>query len=176
MRKSDLFDIAIKLFGISLLIETIVMLKDFFMFVGMQLSMPESEAVQSQTNALIYGYAASIAVALIVAFLLIFQSRWIVRKTIRSADNPPVDFTIDKRSGLEIAFVIIGGLVITKAMSALGYQLIKLVELIQSELSQENKGFAQIIWQIVLIIIGFFVIAARKSIAGYFIRRDERQN
>lgn len=175
MKKSDLYDIAIKLFGIGLLIETISMLKDFFMFVGLQLSMSDSEVVRSQTNALIYGYAASIAVALIVAFLLIFQSRWIARKTFRSADNPPVDFTIDKRSGLEIAFVVIGGLMITKAVSALGYQLIRLSNVIQSEFSQENKGFDQIIWQLVLIIIGFFVIAGRKSIAGYFVRRDERQ-
>lgn len=173
MKKSDLVDIALKLFGINLLIDTLTQIRDtWIMFYPQFISDRAAAETSKVMTTMITGYAVSFCFLLLLGLVLIFASKRIARRMIRPAEDTTANFTIDKKAGIEIALIVIGGITLTKGLSSSVFYLIKLIEKIQKDIPAESAGFSNILWSVTLMFIGYILIAGRIRIARHFVRGD----
>lgn len=172
MRKSDLIDVALKLFGIGLIISAVISTKDAGVIIYSQIAyLKESHASEFIMVYLTYGL--TILFQLTVGLFLVRRSRKISRRLVNADEDPAVNITLDKRAGLEIAFVVVGGFLIINGFQSLGFHVIKLIQIVQSGNVINNPGIMNIVWTMIMMFAGYIVIAARTYLARHF-TKDER--
>lgn len=116
MKKSDIIEIATKILGLYLFINMITSLKDLFSLIltlnSMSKNFPDTTSTEGMTI-MIIGTIIYILVLLAFATFLTFSSKTITKRICKPIDyDENVNLFTDKKSFYEIAFVIIGGIVI----------------------------------------------------------------
>ncbi|HTF03924.1 MAG TPA: hypothetical protein VK826_07860 [Bacteroidia bacterium] len=172
MKKSDLFDIAIKLFGVYLILESLMYVKELLLMIHMQTAMPDRlKGMNDQYTAVYMYHVGHIGLNLLFGLALILGSGFITRKLIRSDSEPGVNFTLDKQAGIEIACVVVGGLMLTTALSTLGDLFISYVQSKRVEFSMPSNEVPKMFWQVFLIFLGYCLIAGHAWIGKHFTRK-----
>jgi hypothetical protein len=172
MKKSDLFDIGIKLFGVNLLITSVLNLKDFILMLSIQKTLGSIPGNFDQDMISVnIAYLSNIVIQVLLGLLLVFQSQYITRRIIKTESDTTADFTVDKQSGIEVACVIIGGLMITTALSTLGNQFISFIQFKRAEFDTPSTGIPNMLWQVFMIFVGYCFIAGHAWIGKHFARK-----
>lgn len=171
MKKSDLIDVALKLFGIGLIISAIISTKDAVVIIYSQIAYLK-DSHTSEFIMVYLTYGLTILFQLAVGLFLVSRSGKMSGRLVKAAEDPDVNITIDKRAGLEIAFVVVGGFLIINGFQSLGFQVIKLIQTVQSGNIIGDAGMMNIVWTMIMMFAGYIVIAARTYLARHFTKSD----
>jgi hypothetical protein len=159
MKKSDVYEITIKILGIYLLVADISKLPGLLTFIrGHDSSMNADQGIE-QIN-LLWINGLSFALLLILAVFLIAKTKFITQLVTNAADKQEnVKLFADKKVIYEIALIIIGGLLIVNTLPDLIYRLYNL-----STVNDQHD----VVSSCSRIFIGIITVAYGKRIAAYF--------
>lgn len=159
MKKSDVYEITIKILGIYLLVADISKLPGLLTFLRGHGSEINAEQGIEQVN-LLWINGLSFALLLILAVFLIAKTKFITRLVTNVSDQQEnVKLFADRKVIYEIALVIIGGLLIVNSLPDLMYRLYNL-----STVGDQRD----VVSSCARIFIGIITVAYGKRIAAYF--------
>lgn len=159
MKKSDVYEITIKILGIYLLVADISKLPGLLTFVRGHGPEMNAEQGTEQIN-LLWINGLSFVLLLILAIFLIARTKFITRLVTTTADRQEnVKLFADRKVIYEIAIVIIGGLLIVNTLPDLIYRIYNLSTASdqQSVVSSCSRLF-----------IGIITVGFGKQIAAFF--------
>jgi hypothetical protein len=159
MKKSDVYEITIKILGIYLLVADISKLPGLLTFItGHGDNMTATQGTEQVNLLLINGL--SFLLLLILAIFLIAKTKFITRLVTNTADQQEnVKLFADRKVIYEISLIIIGGLLIVNTLPDLFYRLYTL-----STVNDQNA----IVSSCIKMFIGIITVAFGKRIAAYF--------
>ena len=159
MKKSDIYEITIKILGVYLLVSNLSKVPGFFTFLKSFGAISSADHAGEQMN-LFWLNIANFVLMLAFAIFLIAGTRFITRLVTNTADRQEnVKLFADRKVIYEIALIIIGGLLIVNALPDLLYRLYNL-----SNVSDQNS----VISSITKIFVGIITVAYGKRIAAFF--------
>jgi hypothetical protein len=161
MKKSDIYEIAIKILGIYFLVTIIQLMVGSFAYLS---AMIFSENLSSD-NMLYAGVSFFVFIVMILLDLcFIFKTDMIVRMICKSSDfEQDVPFTVSRKSVYEIALVLMGLIIIVWAFPDFIYKIWNYVQSLQ--MSTENKG--TLISSGIRILVGLIAVVYSTSIANF---------
>ena len=159
MKKSDIYEITIKILGVYLLVSNLSKVPGFFTFLKSFGAISSADHAGEQMN-LFWLNIANFVLMLAFAIFLIAGTRFITRLVTNTADRQEnVKLFADRKVIYEIALIIIGGLLIVNALPDLLYRLYNL-----SNVSDQNS----VISSVTKIFVGIITVAYGKRIAAFF--------
>jgi hypothetical protein len=161
MKKSDIYEITIKVLGVYLLVSNLSKIPGFFTFLKSFSAISDADHVNEQMN-LFWLNIANFVLILAFSLFLIIGNRFITGLITNTADRQEnaTLFAANKEI-YEVALVIIGGLLIVNALPDLLYRLYNL--------SSSNDQNA-IMSSIAKILIGLLTVGFGKRLAAFFAR------
>ncbi len=158
MKKTDIYEISIKILGIYLLVADISKLPSLLTFVQNHTS-TTTEQGSEQAN-LLWINGLSFLLLMAFAIFLIAGTKFITRIITVTADRQEnVKLFADRKVIYEIALLIIGGLLIVNTLPDMLYRLYKL-----SSVGDQDM----IISSVSKLFIGILTVAFGKRIAAYY--------
>lgn len=159
MKKSDIYEITIKILGVYLLVSNLSKVPGFFTFLKSFGAISSADHAGEQMN-LFWLNIANFVLMLAFSIFLIAGTRFITRLVTTTADRQEnVKLFADRKVIYEIALIIIGGLLIVNSLPDLLYRLYNL-----SNVSDQNS----VISSITKIFVGIITVAYGKRIAAFF--------
>lgn len=166
MKKSDLYEIAIKNLGIYFLV-TIVQL-----LLGSIASVFAMILQKSQMSSiLLYGGIGIFVfiIMILIDLFFIFKTNVIVRMICKSTDfEQEIQFTTSRKAVYEITLVLMGMIIIVWALPDFIYKIWNYVQSLQ--ISVENKSF--LIASGIKIVVGLIAVVYSASIANFLVKEN----
>ena len=161
MKKSDIYEIAIKILGIYFLVTIIQLMVGSFAYLS---AMIFSENLYSD-NMLYAGVSFFVFIVMILLDLcFIFKTDMIVRMICKSSDfEQDVPFTVSRKSVYEIALVLMGLIIIVWAFPDFIYKIWNYVQSLQ--MSTQNKS--TLISSGIRIVVGLIAVVYSTAIANF---------
>ena len=175
MKKTDIFDITIRLFGLYFFIHAIFSIKDLIIIVGTTAITASEKYDHGATTNLILVYCFNFVFQLLICCLLIFKSKFITDKLIKPDSDVLITVSLDRQAILELASIIAGGLTLTFTVSKFGQQLVNYVAFIQNEYTFKFADKTSLIFSAINIIIGLVLIVKAKPIATLLAKNKNGQ-
>jgi hypothetical protein len=169
MKKSDIIEITIKILGLYLFINVITSLKDLFTLILTLDSMSKNFTDSASTNGIItmiIGIVIYILVLVAFATFLTFGTKTITKRICRQVDyEENITLLTDKKTFYEIAFVIIGGVVVIWTIPELLIRLLFYTKSAQNfMLRDSDKSF--LFLAIIKIVLGIVAIIYADRVAA----------
>lgn len=161
MKKSDIYEVAIKILGIYFLVTIIQLMVGSFAYLS---AMFFSENLSSD-NMLYAGVSLFVFIVMILLDLcFIFKTDMIVRMICKSSDfEQDVPFTVSRKSVYEIALVLMGLIIIVWAFPDFIYKIWNYVQTLQ--MSTQNKS--TLISSGIRIVVGLIAVVYSTAIANF---------
>ncbi|QEC80081.1 hypothetical protein [Mucilaginibacter ginsenosidivorax] len=159
MKKSDIYEITIKILGVYLLVSNLSKVPGFFTFLKTFSAISGSDHATEQMN-LFWLNIINFVFIMALSIFLIAGTKLITRLVTNSADKQEnVKLFADRKVIYEIALIIIGGLLIVNTVPDLLYRLYNI--------ANENDQNA-VISSITKVFVGILTVAFGKRIAVFF--------
>ncbi len=167
MKKTDLYDVAVKLLGIYLFVSALNSLKDivFALVAGFS-----SQTFNDLWPLLSIGLA-SFGIMLLISWVLIFKTRHLLNIISSPEDKHELlDPSLSKQSVYEIALTLLGLCLFAFTVPELAFKLKVQVQMVQNNIpvNPVDAGFAFV--GTIKLILGFFALLYSRSIAGWLSR------
>ena len=161
MKKSDIYEIAIKILGIYFLVTIIQLMVGSFAYLSAMLFNKNL----SSDNMLYAGVSFFVFIIMILLDLcFILKTDMIVRMICKSPDfEQDVQFTVSRKSIYEIALVLMGMIIIVWAFPDFIYKIWNYVQSLQ--MSTENKG--SLISSGIRLVVGLIAVVYSTAIANF---------
>jgi hypothetical protein len=179
MKKSDIYEIVIKIVGIYLFFTSIGLLRDLLSAIAaiMQLIQnPDAYGDFDQTPFLILSIAYFVVVILFAA-LLTLKTKTIVKLVCKPSDYEETSSLFaDRKVIYEIALVIMGLLLILWTLPDFAFRMRNYMTLVRSHIQPENYDTNFIGASAIKIVIGLIAVVYAKSISKVLIRDINKGN
>ena len=161
MKKSDIYEIAIKILGIYFLVTIIQLMVGSFAYLSAMIF----NSNLSSDNMLYAGVSLFVFIIMILLDLcFIFKTDMIVRMICKSSDfEQDVPFTVSRKSVYEIALVLMGLIIIVWAFPDFIYKIWNYVQSLQ--MNTENKS--SLITSGIRILVGLIAVVYSTAIANF---------
>ena len=173
MKKSDIYEIAIKILGLYLFFTVIGLLRDLlFAFAYMDEAKRNSDLFEQidPTPYFILSIANFMVVILFASFLT-FKSKAIVKLVCKSTDyNETATLFTDKKVIYEMALAIMGLLLIVWTLPDLAFRLKNYIQFVQNDMPTKNYDTNFLITSTIKIIVGLIAIIYARAISIFLIR------
>jgi flagellar biosynthesis protein FlhB len=164
MKKSDIYEIAIKILGIYFLVTIAQLMIGSFAYLSAML-FNENLASQDMLYAGVSLFVFIIMILLDLCF--IFKTHVIVKMICKSSDfEQDVQFTVSKKSVYEIALVLMGMITIVLAFPDFIYKMWNYVQTLQ--MSIQNKS--SLVTSGIKIIVGLVAVIYSTAIANFLVK------
>jgi hypothetical protein len=161
MKKSDIYEIAIKILGIYFLVTIIQLMVGSFAYLSAMI-FQKNLASEEMMFAGVSFFVFIIMILLDLCF--IFKTHVIVKLICKSADfEQDVPFTVSRKSVYEIALVLMGMIIIVWAIPDFIYKLWNYVQRLQ--MSIDNKS--SLIASGIRIVVGLVAVVYSTAIANF---------
>ena len=159
MKKSDIYEITIKILGVYLLVSNLSKIPGFFTFLSSFGAITAADHATAQMN-LFWLNIVNFVFLLALSLFLIAGTKLITRLITDAADKQEdVNLFAESKVIYEIALIIIGGLLIVNTVPDLLYRLYNL-----SSGTDQNA----IMSSVAKILVGILTVAFGKRIAAFF--------
>jgi hypothetical protein len=176
MKKSDIYEIAIKILGLYLLFTSISLLREVlttFAVMTQAKQNPEAFGDFDQTPFLILNIANFAFVILITAFITL-KTKTIVKFVCKQTDYEETSSLFaDRKVIYEIALVIMGLLLIVWTLPDFAFNLKNSIQLVQSNMPTKEYDTYFIITSATKIVVGLIAIIYAKSISTILIKDNK---
>lgn len=159
MKKSDIYEITIKILGVYLLVSNLSKIPGFFTFLKSFSTMSATEHPAEQTN-LFWLNIINFVFILALSVFLIAGTKFITRLVTSATDKQEnVKLFADRKVIYEIALIIIGGLLIVNTVPDLLYRIFKI---------ENGNDQNAVISSITKVLVGILTVAYGKRIAAFY--------
>lgn len=167
MKKSELFDITLKIFGIYFLVITLEDLKMFFTFYlsGAFNNMGRNFSWAGAS----LPYVLMFTIDVFFLWLFLFRTKHIAKFVLPQENESEIKWTLDKHVVLQIAVIVVGGLMLTDSITSIGRRIISIYQAAQLNIEIQSNDIPFVIWECLSAIIGFALISASSAIASKLI-------
>lgn len=176
MKKSDIYEIAIKILGLYLLFTSISLLRDVlttFAVMTQAKQNPDAFGDFDQTPFFILSIANFAFVILIAAFVTL-KTKTIVKFVCKQTDYEETSSLFADRNVIyEIALVIMGLLLIVWTLPDFAFKLKNYIQLVQSNMPTKEYDTNFIITSAIKIVVGLIAIIYAKSISTILIKDNK---
>ena len=174
MKKTDLYEIAFKLFGLYLIINSLNTIRDIITY-SFVMQNPEFSYRDLDKSIFILN-TVYLGVTLLFGSLLIFKTAWVTRLFTKPADEEPMSGLIaDPKVMYEMALVIMGLFLILTTLPDLLSTLKTHIQLVQTDMQTNEYDIMFIFSGSVKIIVGAISVGFARSI-GAFLGKDRKLN
>jgi len=174
MKKSDLYELAIKILGLYLVVLIIGQLRDIFVYLMLFLqAKSDPQAFGNFNQAPVFsGLILGFIVLTTFSGLLIFKNRQITRLICKPGDyEESVKLFAEKEAIYEIALVLVGLVTIVLSLPDFIFKLKNHFNLVQADLPIQNNDTAFLITSGLKIIIGLIAVIYASQIAGLLTKK-----
>jgi len=159
MKKSDIYEITIKILGVYLLVSNLSKVPGFFTFLKSFSAISGADHAAEQMN-MFWLNIINFVFMLALSIFLIAGTKLITRLVTNTADKQEnVKLFADRKVIYEIALIIIGGLLIVNTVPDLLYRLYNM-----SSATDQNSAISSI----TKVLVGILTVAYGKRIAAFF--------
>lgn len=176
MKKIDLYEVALKLLGLYLIVIIINQLRDVLIYLTIwtqQQNNPEATGNFDQTPVffvMVLGFLALV----VLAFFLIFRTQEIARLISRKADfEEDLKLFSDRKTIFEICLVLLGLVTIVLTLPDFLFKVKNHITLLQNNLSAQNHDTAFLITSGIKIGIGLIAITYSTVLSGLLAKKGE---
>jgi hypothetical protein len=165
MKKSDFFELVLRFFGVYTWYTSIVLLFTGLMTMYPYVTMQYSS--YKQDLSIVYlPYMASFLINCILAWLLTFRAHKIVARIFRGRPDSELKWKLTPASILQMAFIILGGLIIVGQVAEIGNQILYMWQFMSEGVEPRPGDIPTLLWKIILGIIGYALITTSGKIAA----------
>ncbi len=169
MKKSDIIDLALKIFGIYVVIIAILSLKDIHY---LRFNAAFDPDTINYTGIGVFLGAG--LVTLLIGYLLIFKSSKLARKICKNDFDINLSFDLNYNKILEISLIILGlSILILKFSNFIG-SISELVSQFTSIHPQGNSTIAFSVAVVLQYILGYVLVTNSKAITDWIIRINQK--
>jgi len=176
MKKSDIYEVAIKILGLYLFVIVIGTLRDLltnFAILSAAKQNPDAFGQFSQTPFFLVSFFNFVLLTLF-ASLVTFKTKAIVKRICSPTDfEENAKLFADRKVIYEIALVLTGLLLIVWTLPDFAFKLANYIKLVQSKSPTETYDNNFLITSSLRIIAGLFAILTAKSLATFFAKDKE---
>jgi hypothetical protein len=176
VRKSDIFEVAIKILGLYFLVTVIGTLRDILTYVAFDIQ-AKQDSDPSQQFTLVPFFVASFVIFILMisfAFLLIFKTKAVVKRVCSPSDfEETAQLFTEKKVVYEMALIITGLLLIVWTLPEFAFRLMDYILLIRGGAHAKSYDTNFLIIAALKILVGFFSIAKAKSLSLFFAKEKE---
>jgi hypothetical protein len=176
MKKSDLYELAIKILGLYLVVLIIGHLREIFVYLMILLqsrSNPDTFGGFNQAPVL-SGYILDFIVLTTFSGLLIFKSRQITRLVCKPSDyEESVRLFAEKETIYEIALVLVGFVTIVLSLPEFIFKLKNHINMVQADLPIQNNDTAFLVTLGLKIIVGLIAVIYASKIASFLAKKKD---
>ena len=173
MKKSDIYEISIKILGLYLFFTSISLLRDVlttFVVMTQANQNPNAFGAFDQTPFFILSIV-NFAFVILFAALLTLKTKTIVKFVCKQTDYEETSTLFaDRKVIYEIALVIMGLLLIVWTLPDLAFKLKNHIQLVQSNMPTKDYDTNFIITSAIKIVVGLIAIIYAKSISTTLVR------
>ncbi|MBK9801296.1 MAG: hypothetical protein IPP56_16770 [Bacteroidetes bacterium] len=175
MKKSDIYEIAIKILGLYLFFISIGLLRETLTTYTVMLKSnqtPDSFGNFDQTPFFILTLA-NFVLQIIFASILTFKTKTLAKLICKPTDyNETASLFVDRKVIYEIALVIVGLLTIIWTLPDFAFKLKGHIQLVQSNLQTKNNDTNFIITSTIKLIVGLIAIIYARPISKSLAKND----
>lgn len=179
MKKSDIYEVAIKILGLYLFFTSIGLLRDVFSSIAVALIETKQFSNRhndfNQTPFVILSIT-NFVIVIVFAAILTFKSKSIVKSVCKPSDySETASLFADRKVIYEIALIIMGLFLILWTLPDLAIKLKRHIQLVQNNAPSHLFDTDFIITSVIKIAIGLLAVIYGKSFSR-FLTKDEKQN
>jgi len=176
MKKSDIYEISIKILGIYLFFTSIGLLREVLTTVSVIFIDKQNAHSLNESGATAFSILslANFLFVIVFASFLTFRTKSIVKFVCKSTDfNETTNIFADRKVIYEIALVIMGLLLITWTLPDFAFKLKSHIQQIQSEMSINNFDINFIYVSAIKIVVGLIAILNAKSLSKLMVKNSD---
>jgi hypothetical protein len=171
MKKTDIYEIAIKILGLYLVVLILSQLQHILNSAGfliMAENDPDTFGHFDQIP-LFVGVLVPFLLLIFFSWFLIFRTKYITKLITKDIDyEENIKLFAGKKEIYEIAFVLVGFLTIVLALPDFLYKLISHIQLVQSDSPTVHFETNYLIVSGLKVVVGIIAIRYSSGLAGYF--------
>ncbi len=165
MRRNDLFEIILKFYGVYMLLNALSQV-----IIALLTFLPEYERISNgriSILALLFPSLIGFAVYSFFGYFLVFRSRTLIARVFRKDPDVELTWQVSKRTVLQMAMIVLGGMFLLSNISEVGSQLLWLWQIISSDMEPRPGTIPELIWTCTMVLLGYAIITASPKIAAY---------
>lgn len=166
MKKSDIIDLALKIFGIYVVILSFLNLKDLHYF---KTIFSQNDPFSTDILSVVIFFSGGI-ITFLIGSILIFRSTKIARKICKEDFDINLAIDLNYSKVLEIALIIIGLFILIFQFGNLLSSFSHLLSQITSNFPLNNQSISFIIASILQYLLGYILLTNAKALAAWIIR------
>jgi len=178
VKKSDIYEIAIKILGLYLVTILLWQLRDILTSISLlnqSRSNPKIFEGFDQTPILLISISAFLVLTIISGFL-IFKTKAITKLICKSTDyEDSISLFAEKTTIYEIALTIVGLLLIVETFPDFAYKLKKYIQFIKSDYPQKEYETMFFVTSLIKILIGLIAIIYSNQLANFFAKKNKSE-
>jgi len=176
MKKADIYEVAVKILGLYLIIPFIVALREFItVYITFDLVVSIGYGEGAYAYYMMLSSAIGMAMLLLFAYFLIFKSKYLTKKICKPSDyEESASLFTDKKSVYEIALTLTGFLLIVWTICEFAIQLKNYLQ------AQDMTGISSpshelpLIMSGIKIFLGVFIVMLASSIASFLAKEKKK--
>lgn len=179
MKKSDIFEIAVKILGLYLFYESIGEIKELLTNLSWILQRVENHNLYSEYSYTLILIASIVNCVLVLTFavFLTCNTKGIVRKLCKSNDfDEKLEISASKKGIYEVILVLLGLILVVWSIPDFTFRLINHIKLVQNDFQINDYNVYFVIVTGIRIALGLIIIAFAKSFALLFSGRYKKSN
>ena len=169
MKKSDIIDLTLKIFGIYIIITAIISLKDFHFTRFAAALDPDSINYFG-----IITLAVALSILLLIGYFLIFRSSKIARKICKEDYEINLSFDLNYNKILEIALIIIGLFILIFKFGNLISSFSQLFNQITGNFPVNQQSISFIVATILQYVFGYMLLTNAKAVTTWIIKINKK--
>jgi len=170
MKKSEIIDLTLKIFGIHIIVLVILQLKDIH-YLKTMFSYQDSYSADILSLVLFFGGGL---IVFFVGYILIFKSTFFVGKIIKDDTDIQITNNINYSKVLDLALIIFGLFILIIRFPDFISAISRFVGFLFGNMRQGYKYLIYDIASIIHYIIGYLLITNSKNISNWIIKVNER--
>lgn len=168
MKKYDLYDIALKIFGFYFIVTVLAELKQLVVFLVSARMMGPMMGGAFDSMTLIWPYLLTLVFDIWLAWLFIGRTKKILGIILPKSQSETVEFGLNKPSLVQVACIMVGLLIIVDAIEKTGTSIITMVQMASTPFEVRPVAIPELIWHLCIGVIGYGLVAGSAGIAQRF--------
>jgi len=179
MRKSDIYEIAIKILGLYLIVIVIGQLREVIIYATILIQTKNHPDAFESFNQTPIFMVTVFSFLILAAFsgLLILRTKKLTKLICKEEDfEETIKFFTDKKTIYEISLTLVGLLTIILTLPDLVYNLKNHIQLVQNDFSTKNDETSFLIVSGIKFIVGLLAIIFSKAISNFLTGDNNKTN
>lgn len=176
MKKSDIYEVAIKILGIYLFFNSFGLLREFFYTVMLLVEINNEPEIYSDFSPMLIFLMSVVDLGLVVfiAYLLTFKTKSVVKLVCRSTDyEESASMLADRKNLYELAIMVMGLIIIMWTVPDFSIKLKAYVSMVQRDIPTRNYDTNFLISSLIKIGLGIAAVVYAKSISSALDKKNK---